>query len=158
MLLAPGDKLPLHRVISQITNTLLFTSEALNVPGPPGPPGAPGSPGHSSGVSVTIQVRLALIISSVICNYQSAYCGGCTLFHLMSHLFVILIHLTRATCFVYLFTQVTVLRSYDTMMATARRQTEGSLIYVLDKADLYLRVRDGLRQVMVQSSAPQETL
>uniref|UniRef100_A0A8C5H8D6 Collagenase NC10/endostatin domain-containing protein n=1 Tax=Gouania willdenowi TaxID=441366 RepID=A0A8C5H8D6_GOUWI len=41
---------------------------------------------------------------------------------------------------------VTVLRSYDTMMATARRQAEGSLVYVLDRADLYLRVRDGLRQ------------
>lgn len=48
------------------------------------------------------------------------------------------------------FPQVTVLRSYDTMLATARRQTEGSLIYIIDKADLYLRVRDGLRQVMVQ--------
>lgn len=49
--------------------------------------------------------------------------------------------------------QVTVLRSYETMVATARRQSEGSLIYILDKADLYLRVRDGLRQVMVRSSS-----
>lgn len=47
------------------------------------------------------------------------------------------------------FRQVTVLRSYDTMIATARRQSEGSLIYIIDKADLYLRVRNGLRQVMV---------
>lgn len=47
------------------------------------------------------------------------------------------------------FRQVTVLRSYDTMIATARRQPEGSLIYIIDKADLYLRVRNGLRQVMV---------
>lgn len=46
--------------------------------------------------------------------------------------------------------QVSVLRSYDVMIATARRQAEGSLIYIIDKADLYLRVRDGLRQVMVQ--------
>lgn len=45
--------------------------------------------------------------------------------------------------------QVTVLRSYDIMIATARRQTEGALIYVLDRNDLYLRVRDGVRQVMV---------
>lgn len=51
--------------------------------------------------------------------------------------------------------QVTVLRSYDTMIATARRQAEGSLIYILDKADLYLRVRDGIRQVMVPSSSSQ---
>lgn len=49
-----------------------------------------------------------------------------------------------------LFSQVTVLRSYDTMIATARRQAEGSLIYIIDKADLYLRVRNGLRQVMVR--------
>lgn len=35
------------------------------------------------------------------------------------------------------------------MIATARRQPEGSLIYITDKADLYLRVRNGLRQVMV---------
>ena len=45
--------------------------------------------------------------------------------------------------------QVMVLKSYDTMLAQARRQEEGSLIYCLDKADLYLRVRHGLRQVMV---------
>lgn len=51
------------------------------------------------------------------------------------------------------FAQVAVLRSYDTMIATARRQAEGSLIYIIDKADLYLRVRDGVRQVMVQLSS-----
>lgn len=45
--------------------------------------------------------------------------------------------------------QVTFLRSYDIMMATARRQTEGALIYILDRNDLYLRVRDGVKQVMV---------
>ncbi len=45
--------------------------------------------------------------------------------------------------------QVTSLRSYDIMMATARRQTEGALIYILDSNDLYLRVRDGVKQVMV---------
>lgn len=39
------------------------------------------------------------------------------------------------------------------MIATARRQAEGSLIYIIDKADLYLRVRDGVRQVMVQPSS-----
>lgn len=49
---------------------------------------------------------------------------------------------------------VTVLRSYETMVATARRQSEGSLIYILDKADLYLRVRDGLRQVMLGDYNP----
>ncbi|KAF3842840.1 hypothetical protein F7725_001689 [Dissostichus mawsoni] len=49
---------------------------------------------------------------------------------------------------------VTVLRSYETMVATARRQSEGSLIYIIDKADLYLRVRDGLRQVMLGDYNP----
>ncbi|XP_061579888.1 collagen type XVIII alpha 1 chain a isoform X2 [Cololabis saira] len=49
---------------------------------------------------------------------------------------------------------VTVLRSYDTMIATARRQEEGSLIYILDRADLFLRVRDGLRQVMLGDYSP----
>ncbi|XP_015225029.1 PREDICTED: collagen alpha-1(XVIII) chain-like, partial [Cyprinodon variegatus] len=44
---------------------------------------------------------------------------------------------------------VMVLRSYDIMIATARQQPEGSLIYILDKADLYLRVRDGIRQVLL---------
>lgn len=47
--------------------------------------------------------------------------------------------------------QVTVLRSYDTMIATARRQSEGTLIYIVDKTDLYIRVRDGFKQVLVQS-------
>ena len=36
------------------------------------------------------------------------------------------------------------------MIASARRQEEGSLIYIIDKSDLYLRVRDGLCQVKVQ--------
>lgn len=41
------------------------------------------------------------------------------------------------------------LRSYDAMTATARRHPEGSLVYVIDQTDLYLRVRDGVRQVYV---------
>ncbi|CAB1426641.1 unnamed protein product [Pleuronectes platessa] len=49
---------------------------------------------------------------------------------------------------------ITVLRSYDTMIASARRQEEGSLIYILDRSDLYLRVRDGLRQVMLGDYRP----
>lgn len=39
-------------------------------------------------------------------------------------------------------------------MNTARREPEGSLIYILDKADLYLRVRDGLRQVLLGEYNP----
>uniref|UniRef100_A0A3P8TX89 Collagenase NC10/endostatin domain-containing protein n=1 Tax=Amphiprion percula TaxID=161767 RepID=A0A3P8TX89_AMPPE len=38
---------------------------------------------------------------------------------------------------------------YETMAATARRQPEGSLVYVIEQTDLYLRVRDGVRQVQV---------
>lgn len=49
---------------------------------------------------------------------------------------------------------MTVLRSYDIMIATARRQPEGSLVYIIDKADLYLRVRDGLRQVLLGEYTP----
>jgi len=41
------------------------------------------------------------------------------------------------------------LRSYETMTATARRQPEGSLVYIIDQTDLYLRVREGVRQVQV---------
>lgn len=36
------------------------------------------------------------------------------------------------------------------MLATANRQPEGALIYIMDKSDLYVRVRDGVRQVMVR--------
>lgn len=36
------------------------------------------------------------------------------------------------------------------MAATARRQPEGSLVYVIDQTDLYVRVRDGVRQVQVK--------
>ena len=42
-----------------------------------------------------------------------------------------------------------VLRSYDTMAATARSQAEGTLVYVQEQTDFYLRVRDGVRQVQV---------
>lgn len=41
------------------------------------------------------------------------------------------------------------LRSYDTMVVTARRHPEGSLVYIIEQTDLYLRVRDGVRQVHV---------
>lgn len=43
-----------------------------------------------------------------------------------------------------------VFKSYDIMAATARRQPEGSLVYVTDQTDLYVRVRDGVRQVQVK--------
>lgn len=42
------------------------------------------------------------------------------------------------------------LRSYETMAATARRHPEGSLVYIIDRTDLYIRVQDGVRQVQVQ--------
>lgn len=48
------------------------------------------------------------------------------------------------------------LRSYDVMTATARRQPEGSLVYIIDRTDLYLRVRDGVRQVQVKYSQVKE--
>uniref|UniRef100_A0A673VZ82 Collagenase NC10/endostatin domain-containing protein n=1 Tax=Salmo trutta TaxID=8032 RepID=A0A673VZ82_SALTR len=35
--------------------------------------------------------------------------------------------------------------SYDTMTATARRQAEGTLVYLVDQTDFYIRVRDGFR-------------
>lgn len=40
------------------------------------------------------------------------------------------------------------------MMATARRQTEGTLVYVIDKSDLYIRVREGFRQVLLGNYSP----
>uniref|UniRef100_A0A673W0F1 Collagenase NC10/endostatin domain-containing protein n=1 Tax=Salmo trutta TaxID=8032 RepID=A0A673W0F1_SALTR len=40
--------------------------------------------------------------------------------------------------------------SYDTMTATARRQAEGTLVYLVDQTDFYIRVRDGFRQIQVQ--------
>lgn len=46
--------------------------------------------------------------------------------------------------------QVSLFRTYDTMAATARRHPEGSLVYVIDQTDLYLRVREGVRQVYVK--------
>lgn len=49
---------------------------------------------------------------------------------------------------------MTVFRSYDTMAATARRQPEGSLVYVIDQTDLYVRVRDGVRQVQLGNYIP----
>lgn len=44
-------------------------------------------------------------------------------------------------------------QTYDTMTTTARRHPEGSLVYVLDQTDLFLRVRDGVRQVHVTKSS-----
>lgn len=37
------------------------------------------------------------------------------------------------------------------MTATARQHPEGSLVYIIDQTDLYLRVRDGVRQVHVKA-------
>uniref|UniRef100_A0A4W5N2M0 Uncharacterized protein n=1 Tax=Hucho hucho TaxID=62062 RepID=A0A4W5N2M0_9TELE len=44
---------------------------------------------------------------------------------------------------------VMVLRSYDTMTATARRQAEGTLVYLVDQTDFYIRVRDGFRKIQL---------
>lgn len=38
------------------------------------------------------------------------------------------------------------------MAATARRYPEGALVYLIEQTDLYLRVRDGVRQVHVSIS------
>lgn len=86
-----------------------------------GPPGPPGPPGTPG---------LSSGVSDI--SPKALKTGKCTIKH-------------APAC-----PQVTVLRSYDTMIATARRQAEGSLIYVIDRADLYLRVGNGLRQVMVR--------
>lgn len=40
------------------------------------------------------------------------------------------------------------------MTATARRQPEGSLVYILEQTDLYLRVQDGVRQVQLGTYIP----
>ncbi|MED6291793.1 hypothetical protein CHARACLAT_027289 [Characodon lateralis] len=40
------------------------------------------------------------------------------------------------------------------MAAAARRQPEGSLVYVIDQTDLYVRVRDGVRQVQLGNYIP----
>jgi len=100
---------------------------AINIPGPPGPPGVPGQPGYSSGVREHPIRRLQFLNIEQICHSST-----------------ITARLSECWC-----VQVTVLRSYDIMTATARRQPEGALVYVIEQMDLYIRVRDGLRQVQV---------
>lgn len=41
------------------------------------------------------------------------------------------------------------MRTYDEVLVKAPLQLEGTLIYVLDKSELYIRARDGIRQVNV---------
>lgn len=40
------------------------------------------------------------------------------------------------------------------MMTDSRRQTEGTLIYIVDTTDLYIRVREGFRQVLLGDYSP----
>ncbi|XP_026861492.2 collagen type XVIII alpha 1 chain a isoform X1 [Electrophorus electricus] len=42
---------------------------------------------------------------------------------------------------------VVILRTRDIILTASSRQPEGSLIYVVENSELYIRVRDGLRQV-----------
>ncbi|GCC38952.1 hypothetical protein chiPu_0023000, partial [Chiloscyllium punctatum] len=42
---------------------------------------------------------------------------------------------------------VTVLQTYQTMLSISRSLHEGTLAYVMEHGDLYIRVRDGWRQV-----------
>uniref|UniRef100_A0A3P8NLQ9 Thrombospondin-like N-terminal domain-containing protein n=1 Tax=Astatotilapia calliptera TaxID=8154 RepID=A0A3P8NLQ9_ASTCA len=93
--------------------------------GRPGPPGPPGPPGTLSG-SYRPNYRKCLFPQKKEKKDTSL--------------------LGKKTIQIY--------RSYDTMIATARRQEEGSLIYIIDRADLYLRVRDGVRQVMLGEYNP----
>lgn len=52
-------------------------------------------------------------------------------------------------CFIL---KVTVLRTFDLMLATAQRQPEGAFFYLMDTNDLYVRVRDGVKKVLVWST------
>lgn len=45
--------------------------------------------------------------------------------------------------------QVTVQRSYD-VVSTARRYPEGTLVFDMEKNSLYIRVREGIRQIQVK--------
>lgn len=47
------------------------------------------------------------------------------------------------------FCQVLILRTLNTMPATTRQHREGTLIYVKENRELYMRIDDGVRQVMV---------
>uniref|UniRef100_A0A3P9CGE2 Collagen alpha-1(XVIII) chain n=1 Tax=Maylandia zebra TaxID=106582 RepID=A0A3P9CGE2_9CICH len=96
-------------------------------PGPPGPPGPPGTLSGSYRPNYPRTVPFVIFLKYICLMYGGLFC---------------------------VYVQVTALRSYDTMIATARRQEEGSLIYIIDRADLYLRVRDGVRQVMLGEYNP----
>lgn len=47
------------------------------------------------------------------------------------------------------FHQVLILRTFDAVAPTTRQHREGTLIYVKENRELYMRVDDGIRQVMV---------
>ncbi|KAJ8349566.1 hypothetical protein SKAU_G00246960 [Synaphobranchus kaupii] len=89
-------------------------------PGPPGPPGQPGSPSLPGAYRPTHPISIPGPPGPPGPQGNPGHSSG-----------------------------VTVLRSYDTMLSTARRQHEGTLIFIEDRADLYIRVRDGVRQVML---------
>ncbi|XP_030065944.1 collagen alpha-1(XVIII) chain [Microcaecilia unicolor] len=49
---------------------------------------------------------------------------------------------------------VTVLQSFQTMLSLSRRLQEGSLILVLERTELYVRVRDGFRKILLGEYIP----
>lgn len=49
-------------------------------------------------------------------------------------------------------TQVTVLQTYQMMLSISRNLHEGTLAYIMERGELYVRVREGWRQVYVSVS------
>lgn len=67
------------------------------------------------------------------------------------NVFLCCVNLISMTFGILLLTpQVTVMRSYDAMVSSAQQHPEGTLVYLMDQTDLYVRVGAGFRQVMVE--------
>ncbi|KAG9349451.1 hypothetical protein JZ751_027894 [Albula glossodonta] len=109
------------------------------VQGPPGAPGNPGLPETQVLVMMGAQAHLAHLAHQAL--QVPPLCLGPTDLITLSVFQDPLAHLG-------LLDPLDILQgSYDTMLSTARRQSEGTLIFIEDRADLFIRVRDGIRQV-----------
>ncbi|XP_067844119.1 collagen alpha-1(XVIII) chain-like isoform X2 [Heptranchias perlo] len=96
-------------------------------PGPPGPPGPPGSPGLPGSSVSSGQHRTSIVGPPGPPGPPGSPASS---------------------------SGVTVLQTYQTMLSVSRSLHEGTLAYVMERGDLYIRVRDGWRQVYLGEYIP----
>uniref|UniRef100_A0A8D0GYH3 Collagen type XVIII alpha 1 chain n=1 Tax=Sphenodon punctatus TaxID=8508 RepID=A0A8D0GYH3_SPHPU len=133
----------------------------MNITGLPGPPGLPGVPGRDGtpgiqGPPVSAQTMLEEVYDEPLVQHFDYL-----FIYLFIYFSVIIICFLQLSPFqqILVFStecsvsqQLRILPTFQTMLSKAHEVPEGCLIFVLDREDLYVRVRNGFRRILVSTA------